>query len=218
VERWKAGDHPAGRGSSQRLLVVRSLFLWSLFLRVFARFCALSFPLSSNPIGRESAGNKSRKQLARTRENPRMFSWVDPRPSASSALIRGSSYVFQASPGASAGNNLERGFSGSPRILADKTTDLNENSNSVTHAFHRSTLKFHPQVPPSSSTLYAARIGRDARIPRSIKPPPSTRSPSYITSDWPGVIAATGSSSAISISPPSARTISASAGAARWRI
>jgi hypothetical protein len=41
---------------------------------------------------------------------------VDPRPSASSALIRGSSYVFQASRGASAGNNLERGFT---RISAD---------------------------------------------------------------------------------------------------
>ena len=35
--------------------------------------------------------------IARTRENPRMlFLGVDPRPSASSALIRGSSYVFQA--------------------------------------------------------------------------------------------------------------------------
>jgi hypothetical protein len=45
------------------------LFLW-LFSRVFARFRALSFPLSSDLIGRESAGNKSRKQ---TRENSRML-------------------------------------------------------------------------------------------------------------------------------------------------
>ena len=57
----------------------------------------------------------------------------------------------------------------------------------------------------------AARTGRGVRresLAASMNPPPSTRSPSYRTSDCPGAMAETGSSSAISISSSSIRTIS----------
>jgi hypothetical protein len=127
VERWNAVDHPTERGSSQRLssLVFISLLLCFFSLVVFARFCAFSrvlipneFPADSARIGWEQIKTTNAQERAKTREcflGANVFG-VDPRPSASSALIRGSSYVFQASRGASAGNNLDRGFT---RISAD---------------------------------------------------------------------------------------------------
>ena len=128
VERWNGGtverrrpSHGAQFKSKSLVFVSLFFFLWLLFLRVFARFCALSFPMSSNRIRRESAWNKSRQQ---TRENARKpanaFLGVDPRPSASSALIRGSSYVFQASSGRVSweqfGTRIHADLRGWPRI------------------------------------------------------------------------------------------------------
>jgi hypothetical protein len=100
------------------------LFFVSLVV-VFARFCAFlrvviptEFQLDSARIGLEQIKRTNSRERAKTRECfwARMLFGVDPRPSASSALIRGSSYVFQASLGASAGNDLERGCT---RISAD---------------------------------------------------------------------------------------------------
>src|SRR5690242_16865051 len=68
-----------------------------------------------------------------------------------------------------------------------------------------------------SSCPYAALTGNARPLARSITPPPSTRSPSYSTADCPGVIAVTGSSSAISISSASERISVPRASRARWR-
>jgi hypothetical protein len=120
VERWNAVDHP----TDQSRFKAKSFVSVSLVV-VLARFCAFSrvvspteFQPDSARIGWEQIKTTNAQERAKTREcflGANVFG-VDPRPSASSALIRGSSYVFQASRGASAGNNLERGFT---RISAD---------------------------------------------------------------------------------------------------
>jgi hypothetical protein len=100
-----------------------SLVLVSLVV-VLARFRAflrVVIPNEFQPdwarIGLEHLKTTNPQERAKTRNffGSECFG-VDPRPSASSALIRGSSYVFQARRGESTGNNLERGF---PRISAD---------------------------------------------------------------------------------------------------
>jgi hypothetical protein len=104
-----------------------SLFLISLFLCLFFFGCFRAFsrvviPTEFHPdwarIGLEQFRGTNARERAKTREcfsGAKVFG-VDPRPSASSALIRGSSCVFQPSLGASAGNELERGCT---RISAD---------------------------------------------------------------------------------------------------
>jgi hypothetical protein len=104
VERWNGGTVERRRPSrwswfKSKALVVGSLFLWSLFLRVFARFARCHSPgvptgFGANQLGTNQENNS--RERAKTRE---WFLDVDPRPSASSALIRGSSYVFQAGSG-----------------------------------------------------------------------------------------------------------------------
>jgi hypothetical protein len=80
VERWNGGTVERRRPSHEAQFKSKALVFVSLVvvLAGFARFRAflrVVIPMRSNLIGRESAWNKSRKQLARTRENPRIFSW-----------------------------------------------------------------------------------------------------------------------------------------------
>jgi hypothetical protein len=103
-------------------LVFVSLFLLSV---VFARFRAFSrvvipneFQPDSARIGLEQVKTTNPQERAKTHEC--FFFRVDPRPSVSSALIRVSSYVFQASLGRvkweQFGTRMHADLRGWPRI------------------------------------------------------------------------------------------------------